>query len=322
MALKRRKTLKNFFENGSQPSEDNFSDLIDSNLNMLDEGFKKSPENGLEISTPVGERAFISFFRDAGSGQDDRDNAENSRIPTPLWKLAHGGIGERLLFQAPRPGGKTEPRAVLSMDKAGRVAINPDSRSTNAERREGYELDVFGRKHDYGGIIRSGGRQGWGPKGWRAPSDNGDDLETDGEWHAITEPLRGCHAFEVMARASDGGHRVSLMHAIAVSTNGRKPWWFLWRQWGIRYTHAYWGSRCDKLQLCWDRDAPADKNPEYCLKIRTKCNWAKGGGNAGLIKCYVTRLWFDEADPDKEDATSSVTSVSNSGGSARKAPSI
>jgi hypothetical protein len=83
------------------------------------------------------------------------------------------------------------------------------------------------------------------------------------------------------------------MHAIALSTFNRKnPWWYrlLGRQMGIRYTQAYWGSRCDKLELLWDGESGKDKT--YQLKIQSKCDWGKGGGSAVRIHCYVTRLWF------------------------------
>jgi hypothetical protein len=323
MANRRRETLKNFFQNGRLPNQEHFRDLIDSNLNMVDEGFKKSAENGFEIYTPVGEKAFISFFRDAGSGHEDQSIAGNSRIPTPLWKLTHGGNGEHLLFQAPRPGGAAKPRTVILLDRAGRVGINADRRSANAEPSEDYELDVLGRKRDYDGVIRSGGRQGWGPKGWR--NSLSDAPVTDGRWHNITEDLQGCQAFEVMAGARDGaGNRVSLMHAIVVSTfNRRNPWWywFLWRRMGIRYTYAYRGGRCDKLELRWHGDTDGNRNSQFKLQIRSKCNWEKTGGKAVDIKCYVTRLWFDDADTIRRGATDSDTDFSNDRGDQQKDPS-
>jgi hypothetical protein len=210
------------------------------------------------------------------------------------------------------------------MDKAGRVGINPGSRRANAERSELYELDVLGRRHDYDGIIRCGGRQGWGPTGWgNALSDA---PVTDGKWHNVTRDLSGCQAFEVVAGARDRtGNRVSLMHAVALSTfNQRNPWW-LWllrKRQGIRYTQAHWGGRCDKLELRWYGDRGSDPNSRYWLQIRSKCDWAKAGGEAVDINCYVTRLWFDDTDRDTENATSSVSSAANNGGSARKEPRI
>ena len=39
-----RSTLKKFFESGRMPSERQFADLIDSMLNMVDEGFDKTEQ--------------------------------------------------------------------------------------------------------------------------------------------------------------------------------------------------------------------------------------------------------------------------------------
>jgi hypothetical protein len=262
----RRERLRKFFENGKRPDEDQFRDLIDSNLNMLDEGFTRSPENGFEISTPVGQDALMSFLSDARSASEDDDNG--SRID---WRIAHGEDGDQLRFQVPGRSGDSEPfQSIVQLDKSGL-------------------LDVFGQEKNSGGVIRSGGRQGWEPR-----EDLRQEIVTDGKSHAIAEDLEGMQAFEVVAGAHDPeNRRVSLMHAIALSTFNRKnPWWYglLRRQMGIRYTQAYWGSRCDKLELQWDGESGKDKT--YQLKIRSKCDWRKGGGNAVQIHCHVTRLWF------------------------------
>ena len=41
MAKKNRRSLKNAFREGAQPSADAFADLIDSALNVVDDGFDK-----------------------------------------------------------------------------------------------------------------------------------------------------------------------------------------------------------------------------------------------------------------------------------------
>ena len=62
MGKANRSTLKNFFQRGHMPSERQFADLIDSMLNMVDEGFDKSPEDGLKISQLGENAALISFY--------------------------------------------------------------------------------------------------------------------------------------------------------------------------------------------------------------------------------------------------------------------
>lgn len=61
MSAKNRTTLKNYFKSGSLPSEDQFGDLIDSMLNMRDEGFEKTPDQGFKVAQ-LPEGKLISFF--------------------------------------------------------------------------------------------------------------------------------------------------------------------------------------------------------------------------------------------------------------------
>ena len=49
MAKQNRETLKRFFSAGKLPSEEHFADLIDSSLNVTDEGFSKSEDFGFEV---------------------------------------------------------------------------------------------------------------------------------------------------------------------------------------------------------------------------------------------------------------------------------
>ncbi|HKJ02212.1 MAG TPA: hypothetical protein VJ997_07145, partial [Longimicrobiales bacterium] len=77
---KSRQTLKNYFSSGALPEERHFHDLIDSTLNMEDEGFNKTPEDGLQVFTRVGEQgessqSLISFFR------------EGQKLGGPLWRI-------------------------------------------------------------------------------------------------------------------------------------------------------------------------------------------------------------------------------------------
>lgn len=61
MARKGRDTLKLFFQRGALPSADHFGDFIDSTVNQVDDGFKKTAEFGLEISSLGTFDSLISF---------------------------------------------------------------------------------------------------------------------------------------------------------------------------------------------------------------------------------------------------------------------
>ena len=70
MALLTRSTLKNLFKRGLVPTEVNFSDLIDSTFNKVDDGFAQDPEKGLMLSVAGPNKRLMSFFesmRDADS---------------------------------------------------------------------------------------------------------------------------------------------------------------------------------------------------------------------------------------------------------------
>ncbi|MCP4442413.1 MAG: hypothetical protein GY810_26195 [Aureispira sp.] len=62
MALLTRSTLKNLFKRGSVPSEVNFSDLIDSTVNKVDDGFSQSSHHGFMLAPQGPNRKLISFF--------------------------------------------------------------------------------------------------------------------------------------------------------------------------------------------------------------------------------------------------------------------
>lgn len=107
MGKANRSTLKNYFKKGRMPSEQQFADLVDSMLNMVDEGFDKSPADGLKVSQLGDHAALISFYH-----HTDMNGA--------VWSLACDKSKGRLLIN----NGAGEPVLVLSPD--GRVGIGKD----------------------------------------------------------------------------------------------------------------------------------------------------------------------------------------------------
>jgi hypothetical protein len=256
MTCRNRETLRNFFGDGALPTKDHFGDLVDSMLNMSDEGFRKSAQNGVEISTPGGHDALLSFYRDQSP-------------QLSLWSLRYGAEREQLCFHASARGPADQP-PVLSLDTAARVGIN-----TTAPRST---LDV-------GGVISAQGRLG----SYAVASEAA--LLADGEWHDLTDALQGCQAFEVMAGTGHTGTgRYALLHAIALNTynpTGLLEFWSARKR--IRCDHAYYSRRCDKLQLRWH--GSSGKGAAYRLQIRSGCDY----GAQVRIQCFLTRLWFDES---------------------------
>lgn len=277
MAEQSRWTLKNFFRMGSRPTETDFGDLIDSMVHKQEEGFRKTPENGVMITAPVGQDALISFYRTHDSGPS-------------LWSLRYAGTDTQLVFQPQQEIERNEKRGgiaappALSLHKDGRVGVN------RADPEVALDVD---------GTVRASGRIGLTRKDKPAFADEA--------WYDITDEMEGCQVLEVVAGS---GLRASGRHALvhAVATNAFNPphrgrgliglfglmeWLFPRRP--IRMQSAYYGRRCDQLQLRWQN--VNGSRARYTLQIRSRCDHGVDSqGNKVPIRYAVTRLWgLDEA---------------------------
>ncbi len=181
---KNRKTLREYFKSGRRPTESEFAALIDSTLNVVDEGFDKTPEDGFKVAQLGGSGKLISFYQDI-------------TVKSPLWSIAASAADKNLVFES-------ENKDVLHLSikeeegkKKGKVGIN---------KIPEYELDVDG-------VISSHGRIG---------ATTG-TVPADGKWYDIKEGLEGCDAFEIMAGAGEKKKgKYALLHAIAVNTYNYK----------------------------------------------------------------------------------------------------
>lgn len=97
MALINRQTLKNYFQKGGFATEKHFVDLIDSSLNMIDDGISINQKQGFKLN-PIGfSNRLMSFFKKATQNEPDftvninQDNVEglsiNNREGDPLLKF-------------------------------------------------------------------------------------------------------------------------------------------------------------------------------------------------------------------------------------------
>lgn len=237
MAKKNRSTLKRYFDKGALPTEDHFADLIDSSLNMVDEGFEHTPKNGVEISLIGQHERLISFFKSVANRQE-------------AWSIKFNQETNRLSFS--RIAGDKQEKSVLILDERGRMGVNNDAPE--------YTLDVDG-------VIRSSGRIGDNPYGKMT-------IPADGGWHDITETLNGCHALEVMAGVgSRGTGRYALMKAVAMNAYNPSGYWFnfLNLKKRIRYQQSYYLSRINRIKLRWK-----SVDNGYRLQMRTNCEYGEG----------------------------------------------
>jgi len=99
MPIYNRTTLKNFFRNGTNPNEVHFSDLIDSTINKIDDGFAKSIDDGLQLS-PLGDsKKLISFYEDVNDKDPNWEFTINPKEEVKGLSIGEGENKNRLFLQ-------------------------------------------------------------------------------------------------------------------------------------------------------------------------------------------------------------------------------
>jgi len=182
MALLNRQSLINYFKKGSAPSEKHFSDLIESTVNIVDDGISREGENGFRI-TPVGRsNRLISFYK-------------NFKQLKPEWSfnLDKEGVNGLIIQQE-------DNKPVLVLKNGGNVGIgveNPKSK-----------LDVDGFITAKGRIGSFLNGQVSGDGKWHTVIEN------------ITEPC--AFELMVRIDGAKGSGRYALAHVIALNTYGGK----------------------------------------------------------------------------------------------------
>lgn len=257
MALKDRNELKDRFRNGNRPSQDEFHDLIDSMLNIKQEGFNKTPDDGLKIAQ-LNHGALLSFY-------------ENIDLKSPIWSIRLDRGTQSLAFTQKNEDRDTD-RDILTLNSG------LDAREGQSGTRSRVGINKKSPQHelDVEGTIASDGRTG--RKGQKA-------IPADGEWHDVTDPLIGCQAFEVMAGAGlKGSGQYAIMHAFALNAFNSKS--------HITYHQAHFDTKCNRLELRWQAvkkgKAGLKRDEEYTLQIRVGCCYKDV-----RINYYITNLWSD-----------------------------
>lgn len=211
MALRNRETLINYFKKGELPKEGHFEDLIESVVNIIDDGISVSIKEGLKI-TPLGELGnLISFYKEI---EDEN----------PQWSLILDKKNNVLSVNDFNNG------KIVSFTGDGNVGIGTEEPE--------YKLDVSG-------IVSMEGRIG-NYNGGNNKSDASTKVPADGNWHPILSGLDGAQAFEIMAgvgKRKTG--KYALMHAIALSTFGGRS------SSRIRKTQAHYRWFWHKILLRW-----------------------------------------------------------------------
>ncbi len=268
MSRQSRETLKAYFAKGRRPSEDEFADLIDSTLNIMDEGFRKTPADGLRVTSLGDNHALMSFYTPKSS--DGR--AE--------WSVGFDKSFDGLAIHRPA----TPDQPILALHPAARLGVNTGSPQD--------ALDVRG-------VARAEGRRGREVDGLIA---NGRFQALTGDLHGCQafEVIAGVGLPE--------SGQFALVHAIALNAFNPIWWDNLFSlKKPIREHHAYYSRPADRLQLRWvaASDNPTRGHGEgatYSLQIRTRRDYQAARRTRGdlreneetPIRAFVTQLWFDD----------------------------
>ena len=185
MDLFNRLTLKNFFKKGSVPTEVHFSNLIDSTVNKIDDGFSKTVDDGLKL-TPGRENGRLISFYDGVKDLESTSSAWNITV-NPTEASRGLSLGEK--------------------DTNGRIYFQEGGNVGVGNLSPNFDLDIAGS-------LASHSRIGSFNEVKHVPAD--------GEWHILLDNLEGCQAFELVAKAQGVKKRgkYAICHAIAVSTHG------------------------------------------------------------------------------------------------------
>lgn len=146
-----RSTLKKLFRQGSLPTEEHFGDLIDSTLNIADDGFSQSADNGVEITLLGQKQRLLSFFR------KPQDN--------PDWWIGCDPKKNSLHFARSSEGSELDILTMTSGGclKVGQSQTEPQPPATGGQSQN--EHDPPDLRLDVAGIVRSSGRMGIGVVG-------------------------------------------------------------------------------------------------------------------------------------------------------------
>lgn len=232
-----RRTLRNYFDDGALPTAEHFGELIESTVNKVDDGFDKTPRDGLKL-TWLAEPNFISLYR-------------GDRFGPPVWRLAHDPDADILHLNSERAGTVTS----LSVAR-GQVGVNTPNPAA--------ALDVAG-------TVRARGRIGY-PAAEGAVQADGEWHPITG-WITGCQAFEVVAG----VGGGKGSGRYAMLHAVAMNAYNPGRRWFGWffpgnRQ--IRTMNAAYGRMRDRILLRWRTSQ--DDARRYRLELRSRCPFDDG----------------------------------------------
>jgi hypothetical protein len=275
MSQQNRNDLKKQFKDGRRPSGSDFEDLVDSTLNLKDDGFSWTVKNGVQIQLVGNQSRHLSFF-----------TAESKETP-PDWSIACEPQSKDLTFiysgdeNASPLKVSSPPLAGIAADKGK----SSDPASSLGSNSSGAVLTLAGDgTATVHGTLRSSARFGCSKL-----------VDADGQWHDITGVLHGCHILEVVAGVGLPGEnlgRYSLLYALAMNTFNPKRYFFNFflNKRKIKCNHAWYLDRGDRMILRWAPKQDESDAHAYALQLKTLRSWDK----KTQVSCSITELWLDD----------------------------
>jgi hypothetical protein len=145
--IRNRQTLKESFRQGTKPGEEDFENLIDSSINILDDGMAKTPGGGLKLAP----------LTEGGTVLSVLENIEDSQ---PLWEMALNEKGE---LEIRRPSSSS---AAVTLATDGSIVLGEEGQPAvmrtggRMPQREGClyagKAPADGKWHDITGLVEEG----------------------------------------------------------------------------------------------------------------------------------------------------------------------
>jgi len=232
MSKHNRTKLKEYFEKGNVPKEEHFFDLIDSMVNIVDEGFDKTLDKGLALSPPNSNGYVASIYRN----MEDNESRWSIRLEEGTEDLTFRQIDGNSVL------------AITQDEKIGVGTLHPE-----------YQLHTTKTAGLYG----------------RAGTFSSGEVLADRKWHAITKPLTGCYALEVMAGfGTRNSRKYALLMANAVQCFGKKR--------RIKRLQSWRGFWFRQIRIRW-----RNTKEGLVLQIRSRHNLSESTS----ISYNVSSLW-------------------------------
>ena len=252
MAQHTRSELYKIYKGGFHDKA--FEHLVDSALNIKDDGIAINREFGLALSPKGADKKLLSFFEKIS------DKSE------PLWSFRLDTESETDGFTI-QEAGKTR----LFLQNGGKVGINTE--------RPRYALDVNGMVSALGfvgsyakGTIFADGK-------WHAiPAMKG---------------LKGCVAFEIFAHINDeGDRRFALTRATMMLSHSKGG--FKYQMDSVQSGSSWlWGKFWNRIKFKWvqEQDPGPDGEVQYSVHVKSRGHYGMKGGQAKKIFYRVKLLW-------------------------------